>query len=236
MAAVSGHGGTLRTGPKGAIILPGGLIMSGNTLCRNIFCYRPGGQALPLLERFVHTQQKRLQRGVALRAADRRRRVQDRQALSGNLLADAAFEEGRPERDAPGWFGRRGRARTVKAGVSRGDSGKRALKIEGVPVRGAKCNSRRGRWSSARKSQRNRAMLRPADRGDESRQGGRAPGTDIEVDVANVLEPEHRRQSAGSGEITSWSFHGQRRAGVQGADEGDPSAVRPAGRRGDRVH
>ena len=132
----------MQTHPKDAI-LPGGLIMSGNTLCRNIFCYRDPAAKLYRFSNVSFTHNKSdynvvWHYGLPIATGEFR----TGKALSGNLLADAAFEEGRPNEMPRGWFWQARPSEDCKAGVAdeAAAGGKRALKIEGVPVKGAKCN------------------------------------------------------------------------------------------------
>jgi hypothetical protein len=139
----------MKTHPKDAI-LPGGLVMSGNTLSRNIFYYRDPAAKLYRFSNvsFEHNQADRnlvWHHGLPIATGQ----FKAGKVLSDNLLVNAGFEEGRPDamprdgwRISEGWTWQARPSADCKAAITDevAAEGKRSLKIEGVLVKDAKCN------------------------------------------------------------------------------------------------
>jgi hypothetical protein len=132
----------MKTHPKDAI-LPDGLIMSGNTLSRNIFCYRDPAAKLCRFSNvsFEHNQADyNLVWHYGLPIATGQFKAG--KALSDNLLVNPSFEEGRPGELPKGWGWQARPSADCKAAATDevAAEGKRSLKIAGVPVKDAQCS------------------------------------------------------------------------------------------------
>jgi parallel beta-helix repeat protein len=131
----------MKTHPKDAV-LPDGLIMSGNTLARNIFYYHNPDSKLYRFSNvsFGHNvADKNLVWHAGLPIATGQ--VKIGKAASGNLLANPGFEDGQaggmPK--AWQWQARPGPASTAAMVGEPAAEGKQSLQIEGVAAKDAKC-------------------------------------------------------------------------------------------------
>jgi parallel beta-helix repeat protein len=132
----------MKTHPKDAV-LPGGLIMSGNTLSRNIFYYREPAAALYRFSNVSFDHNRADDNvvwhfGLPISTGQ----FKTGRPISDNLLVNPGFEGGRPDELPNGWVWQARPSADCKAGVSDevAAEGKRSLKIAGVPVKDAKCN------------------------------------------------------------------------------------------------
>jgi parallel beta-helix repeat protein len=128
--------------PKDAV-LPNGLVMTGNVLRRNIFCYR-GEKAT--LYRFGNVPFDRNETDLNLVWHHGRPLLTGQvgcgQELSGNLLQNPGFEDGKPGEMPKSWSWQARPSPECKAGVA-GDvaaEGRQSLRLDAVPVKDAKCN------------------------------------------------------------------------------------------------
>ncbi|MEI7437455.1 MAG: right-handed parallel beta-helix repeat-containing protein, partial [bacterium] len=135
--------------PKDAV-LPGGLIMSGNTLTRNIFYYRDPAAKLYRFSNVSfeqNTADSNLVWHGGLPVATGQFKAG--KVISGNLLANPGFEKDLPDampgdgwRISEGWTWQAKPCNDCRATTTNEVAavGKRSLKIEGVMVKDAKCN------------------------------------------------------------------------------------------------
>ncbi|MFH1024049.1 MAG: right-handed parallel beta-helix repeat-containing protein [Planctomycetota bacterium] len=132
----------MKTHPKDAI-LPSGLIMSGNTLTRNIFYYRDPAAKLYRFSNvsFEHnTADRNLAWHCGLPVATGQFKAG--KVVSDNLLANPGFEDG-PAGGMPKawmWQARPSAESKATAADDTVAEGKRSLKIEGVTAKDATCN------------------------------------------------------------------------------------------------
>jgi len=132
----------MKTHPKDAI-LPGGLIMSGNTLTRNIFYYHnPAAHLFRFanvsLEHNTANQNLAWHFGLPLATGQ----FKAGKATSGNLLANPGFEDGSAGEMPKSWMWQARPSADSKAAAAEDAvaEGKRSLKIEGVKAKDATCN------------------------------------------------------------------------------------------------
>ena len=132
----------MKTHPKDAI-LPGGLIMSGNTLTRNIFYYHDPAAKLYRFSNvsFEHNMADRnlvWHYGLPIATGQ----FKAGKVISGNLLANPGFEDG-PVGEMPKawmWQARPSAESKAAAADDTAAEGKRSLKIKGIAAKDAKCN------------------------------------------------------------------------------------------------
>ena len=132
----------MKTHPKDAI-LPGGLIMSGNTLSHNIFYYRDPAATLYRFSNVSFDHNRADDNlvwhcGLPISTGQ----FKAGKTISDNLLVNPGFEGGQADELPNGWIWQARPSADCKAGVSdeAAAGGKRSLKIDGVPVKDAKCN------------------------------------------------------------------------------------------------
>ena len=132
----------MKTHPKDAI-LPGGLIMSGNTLTRNIFYYHDPAAKLYRFSNvsFEHnTADRNLAWHCGLPVATGQFKAG--KVISDSLLANPGFEDGLAGEMPKAWMWQARPSVASKAAATDETvtEGKRSLKIEGVTVKDVKCN------------------------------------------------------------------------------------------------
>ncbi len=132
----------MKTPPKDAI-LPGGLIMSGNTLNRNIFYYHdPAAKVYRFSSvAFDHNEADHnlvWHNGLPISTGQ----LKAGKDVSGNLLANPSFEDGEARQLPTGWTWQALPSADCKAAATDeiAADGKRSLRIDGVKVPGATCN------------------------------------------------------------------------------------------------